>query len=459
MDSSRTHVVVEAKSYRYDDDGVDSPYSTLPTAQAVPVNVGHDEDEVILSPPSEIEPLVTTAWATPKTHKILRQDEAPRSGFCCGYLPWWVSLCLVPALFMLVILIPSSPLDNGKPSTEPTTPTTRRVPTFSPVVRPIAAVETSLKSPTLMPSRMPPPPTRQPPERPLAMATLDMPRGTSPVLDMVHLVDEDSTVRILREISAVERDVPGCEIQVVVASDIANSSGFSSPKAFATALFNTWRLGSADTNDGVLILFLLDVRRIQVAVGAALDDYMNAAWTTNMLQRRAVPEFKMQNYGFGLFQVVVACADRLRDVRAGIASPYRPSLPSPPSSRSSSPPTDWTPLLFLGAIGMFACCVTSHMAYDSKYPMGRGRLCNHCRASDWRHERWQEIRAATYSSSGLQRRFCICNQCQQRDYAEHTIPMLTESSERSYNNTDYGSSHDSGGGGHASGDGGGGASW
>jgi len=146
-------------------------------------------------------------------------------------------------------------------------------------------------APPIPPAETPPPPPPPPPEENNSrsgsgidhnndnkvIASLYMPRQGA-LMDLIHIVDDDSATLIVNEIHSVQQEVPGCEIQVLIVNDIA--PGYPNPKSFATALFNNWALGSAETNNGVLVLFMMDIRRIEVAVGASLDPYMNGAWTT-----------------------------------------------------------------------------------------------------------------------------------------------------------------------------------
>lgn len=50
----------------------------------------------------------------------------------------------------------------------------------------------------------------------------------------------------------------GAEVAVVTVEDTLDE-----PKAFATGLFNHWGLGDATANNGVLVLLVLDRRRLE----------------------------------------------------------------------------------------------------------------------------------------------------------------------------------------------------
>jgi uncharacterized membrane protein YgcG len=357
-------------------------------------------------------------------------------------------LCLLAFIVIGALLCLVSPTVPGSPSS-------------SSVVTPSPPSPSSVRksNPVVPPPVQPPPAPPPAPPLPKVIASLDLPRQ-GPLMDLIHIVDDDSVARILSEISAVQQDVPGCEVQVLLVDNI-QEGWWLNPKEFATALFNTWALSNIDTNNGVLILFLLDARRIEVAVGANLDAYMDQAWTTAMLYRRAVPEFKRENYGFGIYNVVMSVTDRLRDIEHGIAVPYgEPKSSYNDDNKNYAPPSDqdmsdlYVILSVLASLASCACCCSW---YDSSYPMGQNRFCTGCGQSNWQHQRWDYARPATYQSQGLKRRYCICKQCQTTDYLDHTIPVLTQSNDA--NNNGRGGGGGGGGGGHSSGGGGGGASW
>eukprot|EP00977_Amphora_coffeiformis_P006337 scaffold1353_cov161-Amphora_coffeaeformis.AAC.9 len=344
-------------------------YGSIPTAHAVPIN----DDDVLGETTYEAKPLIQDATSMP--HGAALSPASSRQGLhsdCESYLCCFACICFIPLLVFVVCLIPSSPAEGVVQVSR-----TPLVPTLAPVLpavvsqtmAPVSASSATVVvvSPSTSPQQQPVPVIV--PEPSIAddddasgggLATLDMPRGGA-VMDKVQMLDPDWTYRIVQEIRDVQRDVPGCEIQMVVASNIPSGS-FASSKEFATALFNQWRLGSATTNNVVLILFLQEPHRIEVEVGAALDSYMNNAWTTSMLQRRAVPEFRQGNFGIGLYQVVVSCADRLRDIQAGIASPYttRTTPAVRPASRAAQDPAQMFAFAFSGCCFLCVMLVGIH---------------------------------------------------------------------------------------------------
>lgn len=57
-----------------------------------------------------------------------------------------------------------------------------------------------------------------------------------------------------------------------------------SPKDFATELFNTWGVGKAAKNNGVLLLLSMDDRRIEIELGRGMDEVLSDDRLTRLLQ-------------------------------------------------------------------------------------------------------------------------------------------------------------------------------
>ena len=84
------------------------------------------------------------------------------------------------------------------------------------------------------------------------------------VTDHAGIVPLLSEREITSEIYSIERDVQGSSVLVVTVEQI-NTRRYT-PKSFATALFNEWQIGSAERNNGVLLLVVKSARRLEIEV-------------------------------------------------------------------------------------------------------------------------------------------------------------------------------------------------
>jgi uncharacterized protein len=99
----------------------------------------------------------------------------------------------------------------------------------------------------------------------LAAIALDFPALTGRVVDQADVIGPVRT-----DVAAKSKDLEDrSTIQLVVAT-VPTLQG-SSIEAYATQLFNTWRLGRADKNNGVLLLVAPNERKVRIEVGYGLE--------------------------------------------------------------------------------------------------------------------------------------------------------------------------------------------
>ncbi|MFM8361337.1 MAG: TPM domain-containing protein [Haliscomenobacter sp.] len=102
-----------------------------------------------------------------------------------------------------------------------------------------------------------------------------------------------------RLIAAVE-DSSTAQIAVAVLPSI----GEDSPKEFATALFETWGIGQRETDNGLLILVVMDQRRTEFETGYGLEGVLPDITCYRVGMEALVPWFQQQEYGKGLIAAV-----------------------------------------------------------------------------------------------------------------------------------------------------------
>lgn len=103
----------------------------------------------------------------------------------------------------------------------------------------------------------------------------------------VHLIDS-----LIQEV----QDSSKAQIAVVILQSI----GDEIPKTFSTELFNYWHIGDAETDNGLLILLVIDQRRVEFETGYGTEQILPDAKCYDIQQEYMVPEFKAGNYGKGI---------------------------------------------------------------------------------------------------------------------------------------------------------------
>jgi len=93
-------------------------------------------------------------------------------------------------------------------------------------------------------------------------------------------------------------------IQVAVVA--LNSIGNAVPKEFATELFNLWEIGHKGADNGLLVLLVLDQRRVEFETGYGIETYLTDAECYTIQQDFMVKHFKDENYDLGILKGVNA---------------------------------------------------------------------------------------------------------------------------------------------------------
>jgi uncharacterized membrane protein YgcG len=276
----------------------------------------------------------------------------------------------------------------------------------------------------------------------------------------------------------------GSQMNVVV---IEQTDG-RTPKKFAIDLFNTWRIGDARSDIGVLFLVVVDAHQMEVQVGRGLENRLTRSFIESMLKQDVVPLFRSNRMSQGIVNGTRRLADQVRGILTGSIEVSQtrqrwddaqvPSYhPTPPIHYDSSDSHGVLVMVLLGIL----LIVLVRALYSETH-------CPRCGEATVRSN--VIIQQASYQSPGMGRTSIQCRQCSYGSVQDYVIPQYVYSTTTSSNPTfgDFtaggggssydgggssygagGSSYDGGGsscgggggdgGGSCSGNGGGGASW
>jgi uncharacterized protein len=112
-------------------------------------------------------------------------------------------------------------------------------------------------------------------------------------------------------IGQFERET-GVEIAVVVLPTI----GAFNPREFATALFKHWGVGKKGKDNGVLVLHVLDQRRVEIEVGYGLEGSLPDLKCSWIIDDIAIPFFRESRFADGHYEVVRALIAGVRNAAA-----------------------------------------------------------------------------------------------------------------------------------------------
>ena len=88
----------------------------------------------------------------------------------------------------------------------------------------------------------------------------------------------------------------GAEVAVVAVNSIGNAD----INTFSTELFSTWGIGKAKQDNGLLVMFVMDQRKVKFETGYGLEGVLPDAICKRIQIQSMIPEFKNGNYDAGL---------------------------------------------------------------------------------------------------------------------------------------------------------------
>jgi len=105
----------------------------------------------------------------------------------------------------------------------------------------------------------------------------------------------------------------GSQCALVVLEDLqGRNSELTTFRVFGTSLFNDWGVGSAEHNNGVLVLLFHEARRLEIITGTGMSWVLSDAWLAGMQEREMVPHFKAGDYSKGLISGISAITQKLQ---------------------------------------------------------------------------------------------------------------------------------------------------
>lgn len=138
-------------------------------------------------------------------------------------------------------------------------------------------------------------------------------------------------------------------VQVAVVA--VNSIGDAVPKDFATALFRYWGIGQKENNNGLLVLLVIDQRRMEFETGYGLEGILTDGICKRIQVEKMVPHAKESDYDAAVLEGIneisnILINPKYRDeVYSSTTAYYDPQ--NKPAYRD---PVSWVFTLFIGVI-------------------------------------------------------------------------------------------------------------
>lgn len=201
-----------------------------------------------------------------------------------------------------------------------------------------------------------------------AMA-FEAPAFQGDVLDEVGILDEAGR-NVLQQRIRELRENSGIWAAIYVARSLQDES----IEGAAVAVFETWKLGQAGKDNGLLVVLVPSTRQMRIEVGYGLEGFITDAFSRRVIDEIYKPAFREQRFTDGLmqgFEVMAKAARGEALVTQGEAPALiARTLPEPPEF-------DWSAVLWLFGLAFgFNLAPAFLYALSVLYGRSRGRFAN-----------------------------------------------------------------------------------
>jgi len=146
------------------------------------------------------------------------------------------------------------------------------------------------------------------PLRPVLVSAQDFPAYQGWVNDYAGLLSTAGKTQLEAKIAELEEDTTA-EVAVVTIKSLEGDS----IEDYAVRLFETWKIGKKDKNNGVLLLVALDDRKMRIEVGYGLEPIITDGRAGRIRDNDVLPKFKQNDYEGGITAGVAAIEKYIRD--------------------------------------------------------------------------------------------------------------------------------------------------
>lgn len=202
------------------------------------------------------------------------------------------------------------------------------------------------------------------------------------VSDPSHILSGSARDTINAVLARLEESTD-IETAVVMLPSIGEEDIFN----FAHELFRQWGIGKKKNNNGLLILFVADQRKVRFTVGYGLEGTMTDAMSKRIQMQRMVPRFKVGDWDGGMVDGVRAAAQVLD------------------GSMQPEPTDDDEDML----VGIIALLIIIGIAIFVIFLVGEAQRCPKCRKKGVKRVAQQVLRLS--NGRRVRRTTFICPHC------------------------------------------------
>ena len=123
-------------------------------------------------------------------------------------------------------------------------------------------------------------------------------------MELQEIVTDSASVFNASQLSGLKEKLSAFELETTNQLVIVTIErlGFETIETYANGLFNQNGLGQKGKDNGLLILFSEQDRKVRIEVGYGLESYITDAVASRIIRNTMIPNFKEERYYEGIFQ-------------------------------------------------------------------------------------------------------------------------------------------------------------
>ncbi|MDC9596879.1 TPM domain-containing protein [Xenorhabdus anantnagensis] len=131
------------------------------------------------------------------------------------------------------------------------------------------------------------------------ITVVDVPVLSKRVTDISKVLTKAENQRLTRQLKKLQS-----ERKVQMAVLIIPTTGSDTVEAFSSHVFDKWKLGNKEHNDGILFLIASDDHKMRIAIGSGLERQLTDGKIAGILRKDVKPAFKENAYFEGISNAI-----------------------------------------------------------------------------------------------------------------------------------------------------------
>lgn len=124
---------------------------------------------------------------------------------------------------------------------------------------------------------------------------IELPKLEQRITDNAAILSAEANYKLRKDLKQLEGST-SAQLAILTIKSLKGES----IEYYANQVFNKTRLGQSDKDNGVLIVFAKEDRKVRIEVGYGLEEVLPDIICSRIIQNIMIPEFKQENYSAGI---------------------------------------------------------------------------------------------------------------------------------------------------------------